>query len=153
MQPTPPCSAPACWWQMKASGILLCWELPLGTQSVGFIYFFSRLCCPLRCQDSWQTCRWEGFSVFGNFSFMTSSLGWISVPNSFVSLFIFCILSYLLSKLTGCLSGCLVSSASIQKLLWNLLSIQMFFWWICGGENRFPILFLCHLRSTPGIIS
>ena len=76
---------------------------------------------------------------------MTPSLGWISVPNSFVSLFIFCILSYLLSKLTGCLSGCLVSSASIQKLLWNLLSIQMFFWWKSGGEIGLPILVLLHL--------
>ena len=122
MQPTPPCSAPACWWQMQASGILLCWELPLGTQSVGFIYFFSRLCCPLRCQDSWQTCRWEGFSVFGNFSFMTSSLGWISVPNSFVSLLIFYILSYLLLKKMGCFSGCLVSSASIQMLFCGICS-------------------------------
>ena len=42
-----------------------------------------------------------------------SLLAWVSVPNSFVSLFIFYILSYLLSKTIGCLSGCLVSSASI----------------------------------------
>ena len=40
---------------------------------------------------------------------------WISVPTSFVSLFIFYILSYLLSKTMCCLSGCLVSSASVQK--------------------------------------
>ena len=38
------------------------------------------------------------------------------IPNSFVSLFAFYILSYLLSKRMGCLSGCLVSSAIIQKL-------------------------------------
>ena len=42
--------------------------------------------------------------------------GWISVPTSFVSLFIFYIFSYLLLKTLGCLSGCLMSSASIQKL-------------------------------------
>ena len=42
--------------------------------------------------------------------------GWISVPNSFVSVFIFYILSYLLLKRLSCLSGCLMSSASIQKL-------------------------------------
>ena len=40
----------------------------------------------------------------------------MSVPNSFVSLFVFYILSYLLLKRMGCLSECLVSSASIQKL-------------------------------------
>ena len=31
------------------------------------------------------------FLVFGNFFFKTPFLGWISVPTSFVSLFIFCI--------------------------------------------------------------
>ena len=39
MQPTSNCSAPACWWQMWASG-LLCWYLWLGTYSVGFLSFF-----------------------------------------------------------------------------------------------------------------
>ena len=39
------------------------------------------------------------FLVFGNFpSFKSPSPGWVSVPNSFVSFFIFYILSYLLLK-------------------------------------------------------
>ena len=38
------------------------------------------------------------------------------IPNSFVSLFVFYILSYLLSKRMGCPSGCLVLSASIHKI-------------------------------------
>ena len=55
--------------------------------------------------------------MFGNFSsFMTLSPGRISISHSFVSLFIFYILSYLLSKTVGCLSRCLMSSASIEKL-------------------------------------
>ena len=88
-----------------------------------FIYFFSWLCCPPRFQNCPQTCQSEGFLVFGNFSsFKTPSLGRISVPNSFVSLFIFYILSYLLSKTMGCLSGCLMSSASIQKLFCGICS-------------------------------
>ena len=50
----------------------------------------------------------------------------------------------------GCFSGCLMFSAGIQKLiLWNLLSVQMFFQWICGAESGLPILFLCHLRTAP----
>ena len=53
---------------------------------------------------------------------MTPSLWWVSVPNSFVSLFIFYILSYLLLKTMGCLSGCLVSSASVQKLFCGVCS-------------------------------
>ena len=53
---------------------------------------------------------------------MTRSLGWVSILNSFVLLFIFYILSYLLWKRMSCLSGCLVSSASVQKLFCVILS-------------------------------
>ena len=85
--------------------------------------FSSLLCCPLRFQNSPQTCQWEGFLVFGNFSsFMTPSLGRVSIPNYFASLFIFYILSYLLSKTMDCLSGCLVSSTSFQKLFCGICS-------------------------------
>ena len=77
------------------------------------------------------------------------------ISNSFVSLFIFYILSYLLSKTMGCFSGCLMSSASDQKLFCGvlfhnavLLSVQMILRWICGGENGLPVLFLCHLSSS-----
>ena len=64
------------------------------------------------------------FLVFGNFpSFKSPSPGWVSVPNSFVSFFIFYILSYLLLKTIGCLSGCLVSSANIQKLFCDICSV------------------------------
>ena len=38
-----------------------------------------------------------------------------------------------------------------EVVLWNLFKIQMIFWWICGGESRFPILFLCHLETAPSI--
>ena len=98
------------------SGLLLHWQLWLGTYSAGFL-FFSQVCRPLRFQSFPQTHLWEEFLLFGNFSsFTTPSPGRVSVPNSFVSLFVFYILSYLLSKRMGCLSGCLVSSTSVQKL-------------------------------------
>ena len=35
-----------------------------------------------------------------------------------------------------------------EVVLWNLLSIQMFFWWICGRESGLPILFLHGLRTA-----
>ena len=54
--------------------------------------------------------------------FKTPFSGWISIPTSFVSLFIFYILSYLLLKKIGCLSGCLMSFASIQQLLCGICS-------------------------------
>ena len=47
---------------------------------------------------------------------MTPSPGWVSIPKSLISVFIFYNLSYLLLKRLGCLSGCLVSSTSVQKL-------------------------------------
>ena len=54
-------------------------------------------CCSLRLQNFPQTHLWECFLVFGNFSsFKTPFPGWITVPTSFVSPFIFFILSYLL---------------------------------------------------------
>ena len=49
--------------------------------------------------------------------------GGISVPTSFVSLFIFDIFSYLLLKTMCCLSGFLMSSASIQKLFCGICSV------------------------------
>ena len=61
--------------------------------------------------------------MFGNFSsFTTPCLGQVSIPNSFVSLFVFYILSYRLSKTMGCLSGCLVSFTSVQKLFCGICS-------------------------------
>ena len=55
--------------------------------------------------------------------FKTPFLGRISVPTSFISLFIFYIFSYLFSKTMGCFSGCLMSSASIQKLFCGICSV------------------------------
>ena len=53
-----PSPAPWCW--TRASGLLLCWQLWLGVYSVGFFlfvcFFLSWLCCPLRFQNSPQTC-------------------------------------------------------------------------------------------------
>ena len=112
--------------------------------------FPSQLCCPLRFQNSPQTHWWEDFLVFGNFSYFTiPSPGWVFVLNSFVSLFIFYMLSYLLLKTMGCLSGCLVSSTSIQKLFCGIFS--SFIWsfnGFVGGESGLPILFLCHLMTV-----
>ena len=60
--------------------------------------------------------------------FLTPFPGWISIPTSFVSLFIFYILSYLLLKTMGCFSGCLMSLCQHSEVvLWNLLSVKMFF--------------------------
>ena len=36
-----------------------------------------------------------------------------------------------------------------EVILWNLLSVEMFFWWTCEGESGLPVLFLHHLRTAP----
>ena len=93
----------------------------------GFFFFFSssQLRCPLRFQNSPQTHSWEGFLLFGNFSFITTpSSGQVSVLNSFDSFFVFYILPYLLSKRMCCLSGCLVTSANIQKFFFFFLEVS-----------------------------
>ena len=65
----------------------------------------------------------RGFPAVWKFLLFHDSLPrMVSIPNSFVSLLIFYILSYLLLKTVGCLSGCLVSSASVQKLFCGIFS-------------------------------
>ena len=39
-----------------------------------------------------------------------------------------------------------------EVVLWSLFSIEMFFWGICEGESGLPVLFLCHLRTSPHCI-
>ena len=65
----------------------------------------------------------RGFPGVWKFLLITSlSPGQVSIPNSFVSPFIFYILFYLLLKTMGFLFGCLVSSASVQKLFCGICS-------------------------------
>ena len=84
--------------------------------------------------------------------FNTPFSGRISIPTSFVSLFIFYIFSYLLLKTMGCLSGCLMSSVSIQKLFCRICSaFKCSFSEFVGRESGLPVLFLCHLRTTASL--
>ena len=89
--------------------------------------------------------------MFGNFSsFMTPSPGWVSIPNSlalFLS-FTFCPTSFRREWaaflgawcLTPAFRSCFVEFAQHS----NDLSMNLW------GESGLPILFLCHLMTTPG---
>ena len=97
-----------------------------------------------------QTRRWEGFLVFGNLaSFKTLFPRWVSVCNSFVSLFIFYILSYLLSKGMGYLSECLVSSASVQKLFCGICSAFKWFFNEFVGEKVVSLSYSSAILGPP----
>ena len=95
-----------------------------------FFFFFLQVMLPSEIPKlSINQAVRNRFLLFGNYSsFTIPSPGWVSVYNSFVSLFVFYILSYLLSKIMGCLSGSLVSSKSIQKLF-------------CGSRSAFKWYF------------
>ena len=105
MPPAPLRPAHTCWWWMQASGVLrhvIC----------GFYLLFpSQAGCPPRFRNFPQTRQCK-----------TPFPGRISVLSSFVSLFIFYVLSYLLSKTMGCFSGHLMTSASDQKLFCEVCS-------------------------------
>ena len=107
-------------------------------------------CCPLRFQGSPQTHQWECFLVFENLSFLrlpsqdrSPSLPLLSLFLSFISFPI----SF--RRQWAAFLGTWCPRQHSEVVLWNLLSIQMFFWWICGGESGLSVLFFCHLRTTP----
>ena len=81
----------------------------------------------------------------------TPFLGLISVPTSFVSFLIFYIFFLPPFKDNGLLFWVPDVLCQHSVVLWNLLSVQMFFWWLCGGESGLPVLFLCHLRTASSI--
>ena len=134
MQAAPSCPAPTHWWWTRVSGPLLHWQLCLGAYSVVFFFFSSWLCCPLRFQNSPQALLCEGFLLCGDFSsFLTPSPGWVSVPKSFVSVFVFYILSYLFLKRSGCLAAwcsppafrCLMERLN-YLIIWKLIGSSMY---------------------------
>ena len=109
----PPCSASACWWWILVLGVAIR-HVICGVYL--FIYlFFLPVMLPSEIPKLPTDPPVKGFpGVWKLLLFYDSLPGWVSIPNSFVSLFIFYSLSYLISKTMGCLSGCLVSSARIQ---------------------------------------
>ena len=102
-----------------------------------FIYFSSRLCCPLRFQDSPQTCQWERFLVFGNFSFkLPSQEGSLSLPLLSFYLLYFFLPPFKDNGLPFWVPDVLYQHSEV--VLWKFLSVQISFQWICGGESDLP---------------
>ena len=142
MQPTPPCPVPPCKWQVQVSALLLCWDSYRWVRNlwVLFIYFLSQLCCPLCFQGSPQTRQWECFLLCGNFSFMTPSPGQslsLNLLSLFLS-FIFCPTYFWRSWAAFLVPGVLHKLSEV--VLWNLLNIQMIFWWISWARKWSPCL-------------
>ena len=88
----------------------------------GFYLFFLAVRLPSEIQKPPSPASERVSWCLETSSIMTPFPGWVSVPSSFVSLFMFYILSYLLLKMMGCFSGRLMSSASSQKLFCEVCS-------------------------------
>ena len=83
-----------------------------------------------------------------------------SLPRTGLGPWIFCLSFYLLyfvlppfkeNGLPFWVSSVLRQCSEV--VLRKLPGIQMIFWWIFGGESGLPVLFLCHLRTAPSILS
>ena len=112
---------------MQASALLLRWGSYCRARNLRFliVYLFFSPCyvalCASKAQHRFGSEK-VSWCLETSLFFKTPFLGRISIPSSFVSLFIFYIFSYHLSKTMGCFSGCLMSSAGIQKLFCGIYS-------------------------------
>ena len=99
-------------------------EVAVGRLICGFFFFFSLpVMFPSETPKLPTDLPVRGFPGVWKLLLLHDSLPGIGlIPNSFVSLFIFYILSCLLLKTMCCLSGCLVSSTSVQKLFCGIYS-------------------------------
>ena len=131
MQPAPTCPAPARWWLMWASLLLLHWELQLGMYCCcffpppGYVALWDSK-APHRPTSEKVSCCLE-----------TSPPSWLPPQDEspFLTLLSFCLLYFVLcpfeeNGLPFCVPGVLRQYSEI--VLWKLLSIQMIFLWICG---------------------
>ena len=122
MQPAPPRSAPlllvadASLWGTSLLGVAV-------RHVICGVFFFSPGYVALQDSETPHRPAGERVSWCLELLFYDSLPGLVSIPNSFVSLFIFYILSYLLSNTMGCLCGCLVSSTSVQKFFCGICSV------------------------------
>ena len=152
MWPMPLWPAPAHWWQMEVSGLLLHWQLWLGAYFVGF--FFSP--CYVALWDSKTHHRPACARI--SYCVETSSPSRPPPQDGSLSLTLclsFCLLYFVLppfeeNGLPFWVPAILHQCSEV--VLWKLLSVQMLFWWICGGESGLPVLFFHHLGTTPSHI-
>ena len=153
MQSFPSCPAPTHWWWMPAFGpfLYLCLYLWLDAYSVCVCFFFF----PLLAMLPTLIPKLSTDTSVRGFSTVWKLLLPNSLPRTGLHLWIFyhcfCFLYFVLPPFEEFglpfWVPCVLCQSS-EVVLWKLLSTQMIFWWICGGESGLPILFLCHLVTT-----
>ena len=150
MHPAPPCSAPACWWLMWALGYF-----SAGSCLRHIICGFYWCIFPTSYVVLWDSKtphRPAGERV--SWCLETSPPSRLPPQERSLSLtllslflsFIFCPTSFQRQWPAFWVPNVLFQQSEV--VLWNLLSFQMIFWWICRGESDLPVLFLHHLRTS-----
>ena len=144
---------------MQASALLLCWgsyRWALNLWVLIIYLFFLPVMWPSvvpRLATDSAVKVFPGVWKLLSFLRLPSQDGAPSLP--LLSLFFsFCLLCFFLPPFED--NGLLfwvpdVLCRHSEVVLWNLLSVQIFFWWICGGESGLPVLFLHHLRTASPI--
>ena len=135
MPPAPPCPAPSRWWQMRASGLLLQWQLQLGAYSVFCFVLFPPSYVALWDPKTPHRPSCERVSCLET---PPSSRLPPQVWSPSLTLLSFCLLYFVLppfkeNRLPFWVPGVFLYHSEV--VLWKLLSIQMIFWWICGEES------------------
>ena len=83
----------------------------------------------------------------------TPFLGQSSITTSFVSIFIFYIVSYLFLNTMGCFFGCLMSSADTQKLFCEIFSALKYSFEEFVGEKVVSLSYSSAILGLPPLIS
>ena len=149
MQPVPPCSARTCCCRMQALGV------PVRRVICGFYLFmylfFLRVMLSSEIPKLPTDPPVRVFpGVWKLLPFLDSLPGMDLWPLPLLSLFlsfIFCPTSFW--RQWAAFLGAWCPLPAFRVVLWNLLSVQMFFHWTWEEESGLPILFLCHLRTAP----
>ena len=150
MQPKPPCPAPAHWWWTWASGLLLRWQLQLGTILCLFVYLFF----PPGYVALWDS-KTPYRPAYERVSYCVETPSWLPPQDGSPSLtlsslllsFIFCPTSF--QREWAAFLGAWCPLPALRSCFVEVGQRSNDIWWICGGESCLPILFLCHLGTTP----
>ena len=141
---------------MRVSGLLHRWELLLAHNLWGLIIYLFSLLVILSSEIPRIATDWSE-RVFPG---VWKLLSFLRLPSWDRSPSLFCLSFYLFYFVLPPFEdiGLLFLVPDIlcqhsEVVLWNLLSAQVFFRWVCGEESGLPILFLCNLRNASPMFS
>ena len=91
---------------------------------------------------------WNLGCVFSRHKYMLLHSCYTSIKIRWLTWIYYCSQLKFLLQSASLFSNFMGNWASSEVILWSLLSVQMIFWWNCGGESGLPVRFLRHLSSS-----